>query len=129
MNFLFDENLPHSLAAAIDALHSHANRGGRVLSVRDRTWEGYDDRDWIRLLSENRESWIVVTRDKMRNEIEIIRQSNLTWVIMHRGWARIPYWDVAWKLVKAWPEIVDKTVIGPGETYRLQVNGRLTHEI
>ncbi len=125
MNFLFDENLPHRLALAVGTLHGRDYPDGRVVSVRDQAWEGYEDRDWIHLLAGSCESWAILTRDKMRNEIDLIRQGNLTWVIMHRGWAKIPYWEVSWKLIKAWPEIVGQTITRPGQTYRLQINGKL----
>ena len=128
MNYLLDENLPYRLAVAIDALHNRDNPGSPVLSVRDRGWAGYSDPQWISRLAQSSENWSILTRDRMRSELDMLNQPNLTWVILNRAWNRMTYWDVAWKLIKAWPEIAEHTNANPSRIYRLRVNGRLATE-
>ena len=125
MNYLLDENLPHRLAVAIDALHGRDNPGSQVVSVRDRAWDGYVDRRWIMHLAQSGKKWSILTRDRMRSEVDILSQPNLTWVILHRAWGSMPYRDLAWKMIRAWPEIAEQTNSEPSRIYRLRASGKL----
>ena len=93
--------------------------------MRDVQSEGVNDLTWIEALVQSREPWTVITRDLMRREWQLVQNSNLTWFLLHRGWASLPYWELSWKLVKAWPDIIAYGQQSPGRVFRVQVNGRI----
>ncbi len=126
MNYLFDENLPPSLATAIRALHRADSPDDDVVSIRDQDWEGAQDPDWINSLASSPHQWSIVTRDKMKSEAAILRHSNLTWFLLRKGWSSCQYWDLSWKMVKTWPSLVDVANDRSGTVNRVQVSGGIT---
>lgn len=124
MNYWFDENMPPPLVRAIAALHARDYPDDRVVSARDTQDEGRSDAEWIASLMQSGEQWTVFTRDAMRKERQLAQSSGLTWFILAPGWASLNYWDMSWKLVKAWPELVAAGRRAPGQTFTVAVNGK-----
>lgn len=124
MNYWFDENVPPPLVMAIAALHARDYPDDRVLSVRDTSDQGRSDVEWIATLMRSGEQWTVFTRDAMRKERQLAQSSGLTWFILARGWAKLDYWNMSWKLVKAWPELVETGRRAPGQIFTVGVNGK-----
>ena len=124
MNYWFDENMPSPLVGAIAALHARDYPDDRVVSARDTQDEGRSDAEWIGSLMQSGEQWTVFTRDAMRKERQLAQSSGFTWFILARGWADLDYWTMSWKLVKAWPDLVDTGRRAPGQTFTVAVNGK-----
>ena len=126
MNYWFDENVPPPLAKAIAALHAGNVPDDRVVSVSDAQGEGRSDADWITELMRSGEQWTVITRDAMRKERQLVASSGLTWFILARGWAKLDYWNLSWKLVKAWPDLAEVSRRAPGQVFTVAVNGKIS---
>jgi len=128
VNYLLDENTPPYLIRAIAALHARDYPGDGVSSVADLGFAGAGDASWISYLAQSEEDWTVITRDLMRRERSLLRSGNLTWFLLNRGWASFPYWELSWKLVKAWPEMVTAGRRRPGQVFTVAANGRVQQE-
>ena len=125
MLYLFDENQPPALVAAIRQLHQQHWSGDQVETMRDRGWGGTDDPDWIGALARHNGPWTIVTRDLMHKEWYEVQGSSGTWFILMRGWSSLTYWPLAWKLVKAWPDVVANGRRNPGSVFDVAVNGKI----
>ena len=125
VNYLLDENLPPYLTRAIAALHARDYPEDSVLSAWDVGSQGQDDEAWIASLISGGAQWTVVGRDQMRKEWSILHTGELTWFVLNKGWASLTFWDLSWKLVKAWPDIVSAGSISPGLIFRISVNGKI----
>lgn len=124
MNYWFDENVPPPLVMAIAALHARDYPDDRVLSARDTSEQGRSDAEWIATLMRGGEQWTVLTRDAMRKERRLAQSSGFTWFIFARGWANMDYWNMSWKLVRAWPGLVETGRRSPGQIFTVTVNGK-----
>ena len=126
MNYWFDENVPPHLVKAIAALHARNFPDDRVVSVRDAQGEGRSDVDWITELMRSGEQWAVITRDAMRKERQLVQSSGLTWFMLDRGWASLDYWNLSWKLVKAWPDLAEASRRSPGQVFTVTLKGKVS---
>lgn len=124
MNYWFDENMPPQLVAAIEALHARDYPNDRVASVRDTHDVGRSDVEWITWLMQSGEQWTVFTRDAMRKERQLAQGGGLTWFVLAPGWASLDYWNLSWKFVKAWPDLVATGRRSPGQMFTVAVNGK-----
>lgn len=110
MNFFFDENLSPNLTQAIGALHRKGYPDDNFFHIDELFPLGTGDDGWIDALTERRavhhEDWAIVTRDQMRDHWGKVLTSGFFWFILDGQWGRIQYWDTAWRLVRAWPEII-----------------------
>ncbi len=128
MNYLLDENTPLYLIRAIAALHARDYPGDGVSSVANLGFAGAGDASWISYLVQSGEPWTVITRDLMRRERSLLRSGNLTWFLLHRGWANMPYWELSWKLIKTWPDIVNAGRQSARQVFTVALNGRIRQE-
>ena len=126
MNYWFDENVTPHLVKAIAALHAPNFPDDRVVSVRDAQGEGRSDADWITELMRSEEQWAVITRDAMRKEWQLVQSSGLTWFILARGWPDLDYWNLSWRLVKAWPDLAEASRRSPGQVFTVSLNGKVS---
>ena len=62
----------------------------------------------------------------MQKEWYQVLGSNGTWFVLNKGWRSMRYWDLAWKLVKAWPGMVEAGRRNPGGVFAVSVNGNVT---
>lgn len=125
MNYLLDENVPPYLTRAIAALHARDFPNDNVWSPWDVGSQGQEDEIWIASLLSSGEQWTVVSRDRMRKEWSLLQTTDPTWFILNRGWGNLTFWDLSWKLVKTWPDIVSSGLRSPGRIFRISVNGNI----
>lgn len=108
MKFIFDNNLPPSLARGIGELSKPNPAVQQVIPLRDKFRENTPDPVWLGTLIEEG-GWIVVSIDRFKKstaEREMLRRQGLTVFVLDRQWSR-PYWDQAAQLVQWWPKILD----------------------
>lgn len=109
MKFLFDNNLPPSLARGVAALSTVDPDIDQVIALRDKYPESTPDPTWLSDLAREG-GWIVISGDqfkKSRAERELLRQRGLTVFVLDPQWADHLYWDKAARLVLWWPKIVN----------------------
>ncbi len=108
MKFLFDNNLPPSLARGIGALSAYESQDHLVMPLRDRFAPNTPDTVWLAELAREG-SWCVVSIDRFRKtsaEREILRRQGLAVFVLDPQWTK-PYWVQASQLVHWWPKILD----------------------
>lgn len=108
MKFLFDNNLPPSLARGVAELSKVDVDIAEVIPLRDKFPANTPDESWMRHLHVEG-GWIVISGDQFRKskaERELLRQTGLTVFVLDRQWAEHLYWDKASRLVLWWPKIV-----------------------
>lgn len=108
MNFFFDENLSPELTRAIGILHRKFPTDDVIFALRDLYPLGTDDDVWIPDLGQRGGLWTVVTKDQMSQPQvwALVQASGFFWFFLDRRWGNLPYWIIAWRLVRAWPEII-----------------------
>lgn len=108
MRFVLDENMPRQAARMLDAF----DRENTVQSVIDEVGSGLPDEEWIRLLAETSPRPVLVSGDAriLRNKSErrVLKECGMTFVALTRGWMNLPWEETAWKLVRAWPPIIQE---------------------
>lgn len=109
MKFLFDNNLPPSLAHGIAQLSRHEPSIAEVVHLSDRFRRNAPDTEWVpALVAEG--GWVVISCDQFRKskaERELLRQKGLTVFVLDPQWAAQPYWEKSARLVQWWPKIVE----------------------
>lgn len=74
--------------------------------------EGTPDVDWMRQVAEWNPKPAIVCGDGniLRNKAEMVtlRDSDLMFVYLAAGWTNLKWDDFAWKIIKAWPSIVNE---------------------
>lgn len=109
MKFLFDNNLPPSLARGVGELSRFDPQVEAVLPLRDKFPANAPDTDWLPALLEEG-GWIVVSIDRFRKtdaERELLRRQGLTVFVLDRQWSGKPYWIQTAQLILWWPKILE----------------------
>ena len=110
MNYFFDENLSPYLTQAMGVLHRNDYPDDNFFRVGDLFPLGTLDNHWIAALMERQaahpEEWAIITRDQMRQHWPLVLSSRFFWFFLVGELGNSPYWDTAWRLVRAWPEII-----------------------
>lgn len=107
MKFLFDNNLPPSLARGIAELSKFEPAVDKVVSLRDKFPANTPDTVWLEALMREG-GWIVVSIDRFKKssaEREMLRRQGLTVFVLDPQWSK-PYWVQAAQLVLWWPKIL-----------------------
>lgn len=107
MKFLFDNNLPPSLARGIQELSRFETDVSEVVPLRDKFHQATPDTVWLEQLV-HEGGWIVVSIDRFKKstvERELIRQRGLTVFVLDKQWSTA-YWTQSAQLVKWWPKIL-----------------------
>lgn len=125
MKFFLDNHLPPCLARALDALSKE--EGYSVTHLREKFSNDIADEEYIRQLGEEG-NWVIVSGDlrilSSPHERKAWQESGLTMFFLERGWAHIGLWNMAWKMVKWWPEIISQAErITRGVGFRIPVRG------
>lgn len=112
MNFIFDNNLPPSLAKALNELTKNQWPGQHlVIHIREKFSTSTKDEEWIGSLAEDSASeWVVLTHDRFNKGIEreVLRRAGLKVFMLNKAWASERYWNKAYNLVRWWPRIVEQ---------------------
>lgn len=109
MKFLFDNNLPPSLARGVAALSEIEADISEVVALRTKFSANTPDEVWLTQLHYEG-GWIVVSGDQFRKSLaerELLRQHGLTVFVLDRQWSDHVYWDKAARLILWWPKIVN----------------------
>jgi hypothetical protein len=107
LKFLFDNNLPPSLARGIGELSKFDPKVEQVIALRDKFEANTSDEIWLSHLADEG-GWIIISRDKFKKssaEQELIRRRGLTVFVLDPQWNK-PYWVQAAQLVQWWPKIL-----------------------
>ena len=127
MRFFFDENFSPRIVRALGCLAD--TDGDIAVPLRDKFTNGIDDEDYIEVLCAEG-NWVVATLDP-----HIVRKPHIlkAWqsaglvVLFFRGsWPKLGFWGMAWKLVKRWPELRERTAEArQGTIIEVPVSGSL----
>ena len=108
MKLALDENLPPSLAHAIDALL--VPEGGQAISIPERFGAGIADVEWIAALRQEG-GWGVLTADRRLrtrpHERLALMQSGLVFFVLAKGWNQEPYWPKAAGVIRWLPSMIE----------------------
>ena len=107
MKFLFDANLPPSLARGVAELSKFDPAVEQVIPLVDRFPRNTPDLEWLRALA-GEGGWIVVSMDPFKKssaEREMLRRQGLTIFVLDPQWSK-PYWVQAAQFVQWWPKII-----------------------
>ncbi len=108
MKFLFDNNLPPSLARGIGELSKFDPAVELVIPLKDKFPPNTPDTEWLSVLAAEG-GWIVVSIDRFKKskaEREMLRRQGLTVFVLDSQWSK-PYWTQAATLVQWWPKIIE----------------------
>lgn len=125
MKFFLDNHLPLRLARALHALSEE--EGYSVTHLREKFNEDISDEEYIRQLGREGD-WVIVSGDlrilSNPHERKAWQESGMTIFFLERAWMHIGLWNMAWKMVKWWPEIISQAArITRGVGFRIPVSG------
>lgn len=116
MIIYIDENLPHQLAIAFDALQQGLNISNKtdikVRSIASEFGRGAKDEDWIPLAG--KEGACIITQDfninRIKHQRELCEQYNLGMIYFRSpSKSGFRYWDFVKLLTRHWEEIIKVT--------------------
>jgi hypothetical protein len=107
MTFFTDECVAKRANRVLEAFDpEHEIRG-----LRDCFSPGTKDVLWITAVAEWNPKPAVISGDarilKNRVEREVLRNAKLMWICLSDGWVNMEWAVYAWKLIKAWPGVVE----------------------
>jgi len=128
MFFFFDNNLPPSLANAIKEL-CKGKKSVSVFHLREIFSEDTSDVKWINNVARRKGRGVIITSDRLkkgRAEKNLVRTSGLIWFFLAPGWNNLGFWVLSWKLIKSWPEIMEKAEsAGSNSAFLIQASGKI----
>lgn len=105
MIFFLDENISQVAARLLEAF----DRDCEIRHLLAYFEQGTPDTVWIPGVSAWEEKPVVVCGDGriLRREAEkvVLRQCDLTFVFLDKGWTNLKWEDFAWRIIKVWPTI------------------------
>jgi PIN like domain len=110
MRFFFDRNMSPYLARAIDILdrENEVRHHDQDPRFNERT----TDIEWVSVLGKDVPTWVVLSGDgailKNRAELKALKEAKLTYFCMSNRWSKMKTSEYAWRLIKIWPDIVEK---------------------
>jgi len=122
VKFFLDNCLSPKLARALHALSEPAHS---VTHLQDRFSEGTTDPEWLGVLGREGK-WVIFSGDsriaKSPQNREVWKQSGLTAFFLKKGWMGQKKWELAWRIVRWWPRIVQTAeAMKPGLGYWVPV--------
>jgi len=106
MIFLIDENISWRLARMLDQF----DQEHEVRALRDYFEAGTPDIEWMKVFASRKGDPVAVAGDGriLKNKVErqALKECALMFVCLAPGWMKLPWEVFAWKMVKAWPDIV-----------------------
>lgn len=127
MIFVLDENWPPLVARV---LHAFCDGEHQVDFIRDRYGGATDDETWLADFGRMAEKPAVLSGDIniVRNPArrQALREAGLPYFLLKPAWQTLSPHERAWRVLKAWPEIVRSASSPIASVYSLSVNGRVT---
>ena len=109
MIYLADENFQRLAVGLLEAFDTQ----NEIRPLTDLFGRGTKDVQWLRAAGRMDPKPVILGGDGqiLRNRVEraALREADLTYVHLAPGWMHLKWPDFAWKIVKAWPAIVDST--------------------
>ena len=121
MKYLIDNNLPHRLAKALNALEVD----NEVYHLTDKFAADAKDIDWLPKLAAEGD-WAVIAADHPKGEHErrAWNDTRLKVFFLATGWRDLTYWPKCAKLIKVWPVITHTAShIRGAHRYQVPVRG------
>lgn len=107
MRFFFDRNISHRLANMLSAYREGLDEVRHLDSIFSAKTP---DKVWLTTLGEEEPAWIVVTTDlailTRDAERRVLEEADVMFLGFTGRWTKMGIDEQAWRLVKAWPEIV-----------------------
>jgi len=111
--FFFDENISEYAARML----GYFDRKNEMRASVDYFKKGTPDTDWLSTVAKWGDKTVVVSGDAriLLNKVErqVLKECKLTCVYLARGWTKLPWEESAWRIVKAWPDIVKNVEQAP----------------
>ena len=88
---------------------NHFERKHEVRAFIDYFEQGDPDVEWIKTVSSWKNTAILCGDGRIlknKAEKQVLKDSNLTFVHLAKGWTTLPWPEFGWKIVKVWPDIV-----------------------
>ena len=108
MIYFTDENISEYFARMLDIF----DQVNEVRAHIDYFEKGTPDVEWIKQLTTWGKETVIICGDSriLSNKAEkaVLKECNLMFVLLASGWTKMPYNDLAWKIVKVWPDITKK---------------------
>ena len=106
MIFFTDENISEYLAKML----GHFDRVNEIRAHRDYFEKGTRDVEWIKTVASWGNDTVIIGGDgrilKNRAEKAVLKECDITFVLLASGWLNLDWNNFAWKMIKVWPEIV-----------------------
>jgi len=128
MKCLFDNNMPIKLAKALNLLEGED--GIVVKHLMEQFPSDTSDITWVEELKKDG-GWFVITKDnqirKKPHERKAWQESNIPIVFLPKSWVKLSLWEMAWRLIKYWPELTENIVSNKKtESFELAIQGKIT---
>lgn len=90
------------------------------------------DIEWIPAIGNDKPSWIVLSFDNRiltkPEELTELRKANLTFFCFDKHWSSMGIYEQAWKLIKVWPDIREKSQTLQPTTFKVSAGQSLKIE-
>jgi hypothetical protein len=107
VTFFTDENISHRVAKLLEAFDARIE----VRFFDGEFDKGKPDVEWLRDIAQWQPKPVVLGGDgrilRNRAELRVLKECDMMFVYLAPGWTNLPWHDFAWKIIKAWPAIVD----------------------
>jgi hypothetical protein len=119
--------MPPKLAKTLNFLEG--DEGIPVIHLKEKFPPDTPDIDWIKKLTEEG-GWFVVTKDnqirKKPHERKVWQEAHIPIVFLQKSWTNNDLWDMAWKIIKYWPNLKESIEHNRGaESLELSINGKI----
>jgi len=105
--FFADENISKSAARMLDIF----DRENEVRHHSDSFEAGTADTVWLESIASWEGDIVVLCADGriLKNQVQrqVLKECGLTFVYLSSGWTSMKWRDIAWKIIKIWPRIVE----------------------
>jgi hypothetical protein len=106
MIFFADENISPSAARMLDIF----DQKHQVRHHSNFFKAGTPDSEWLTSIASWEDDVIVLCADGriLTNKVQkqVLKECGLMFVYLSRGWTNLEWADIAWKIIKIWPKIV-----------------------
>ncbi len=106
MIFFADENIPPKAARILSIFDPKY----QVRAYTDYFEQGVPDVEWMQEVASWDDKPVVLGGDGRiltnKAEKQVLKECDLAFVFLKRGWTKLPWTEFAWKIIKAWPEII-----------------------
>ena len=107
MNFFFYRCVPIKLCDIVKA----AEGTRQTIAYHDDHFpKETADTVWVRAVGKWAKPPVVISGDSRilvrPDEANALKEQNLTFFCLEKGWMQTDFWEVAWRFLKVWPEIV-----------------------